>query len=257
VALLAARDAASSPASTTREVTVWAPPGSAPLPDARAAALVSTTARERVPANARANRYVPTRAELAAFRAARTDHGQTIVQFNPRARYVTGRPGLRNPTTDQLIQWVSHKWGIPTNWIRGQLFQESQWRQSHLGDEESVPRAVYARYPAFSRVPGTDRVFRSAGIAQVKWVPDGSVGAGTEPLRWKSTAFDLDYYAATLRYYYDGACHWCEPDYRRGQGWNSVGAWYSPDPWANADAQAYVQSVRRTVMERGWTRLGS
>src|SRR5919204_575681 len=68
--------------------------------------------------------------------------------------------------------------------------------------------------------------YQSMGIAQVKWTPDGAVGAGTEPLRWLSTAFNLDYYAATLRYYYDGACNWCGPDYSPAQGWKSAGAWY-------------------------------
>jgi hypothetical protein len=97
--------------------------------------------------------------------------------------------------------------------------------------------------------------YQSLGIAQIKWLPDGSVGAGTEPLRRLSTAFNLDYYGATLRYYYDGLCHWCAPGYRPADAWNSIGAWFSPEPWANAGARHYIGDVRRALASRAWARL--
>jgi hypothetical protein len=241
-------------AATT--VANWSPPGTRPLHDAEAAALVSP-ARELRGANARANRYVPTAAQLAAFRGARTNHGQTAVEFNPLLKYVTGRPkGLHRPTTDELIQWASHKWGIPTNLIRAQMVVESHWRQGFLGDPEHVPADWYGRYPGQARTRGGN-VYQSLGIAQVKWRPDGSVGAGTEPLRWRSTAFNLDYYAATLRYYFDGYCHWCGPGYGPGQAANSVAAWYSPDPWNNGEARGYLRKVQQAVGSRAWKKLGS
>jgi hypothetical protein len=240
-------------AATT--VASWSPPGTKPLRDAEAAALVSP-AREVRPANARANRYRPSSRQLAAFRKSRTSHGQTMVQFNPLFRYVTGRPkGLHRPTTDELIQWVSHKWGIPTNVIRAQMVVESHWRQGYVGDREHVPADWYRRYPPQSRASGGD-VYESLGIAQVKWTPDGSVGAGTEPLRWRSTAFNLDYYAATLRFYFDGDCGWCGPGYGPGQASNSLAAWYSPDPWDNGDARSYLRSVQQAIGSRAWTKLG-
>jgi len=240
-------------AATT--VVSWSPPGTKPLPDAEAAGLVSP-AREVRPANKRANRYLPSSRQLDAFRRARTSHGQTMVEFNPLYRYVTGRPkGLRRATTDELIQWVSHKWGIPTNVIRAQMVVESHWRQGFMGDPEHVPADWYGRYPRQSRARGSD-VFESLGIAQVKWRPDGSVGAGTEPLRWRSTAFNLDYYGATLRFFYDGDCRWCGPGYGPGQASNSVAAWYSPDPWNNGDARGYLRRVQQAIGSRAWTRLG-
>ena len=239
----------------SRDERAWASPGTKPRSDARAAARV-TRKPETVPGNKKRNRYVPSLAQLAAFRAARNDSGQTTVEANPLTQYVTGRPGLRHPSTDELIQWVSHKWRIPTDWIRAQMFVESHWRQSHLGDLTGVPPDWYGRYPGFSRAPGGDQVYQSLGVAQVKWTPDGSVGAGTEPLRWKSTAFNLDDYAATIRYYYDGACDWCTPGYSAGQAWNSVGAWYSPNPWGNADALRYVRKLRHVLEDRAWTRIG-
>jgi hypothetical protein len=236
-------------------VANWSPPGRKPMSDARAAALV-TPVRETVPGNSAANRYVPTRAQLAAFRAARTPDGQTTVGYNPLTRYVTGRPGLASPTTDELIQWVSHKWGIPTNLLRAQIVVESKWRQGFLGDRETVPTEWYGRYPRHARIAGGSEVYKSLGITQVKWTPDGKVGSGTEPLRWLSTAFSLDYFAATVRYYYNGLCGWCGPGYRAGQSWNSAGAWFSPQPWANDRTRSYVQELQQTIRNRSWTRLG-
>jgi hypothetical protein len=236
--------------ANSRDLRGWRSPGAKPRSDARATARV-VRAPESVPGNSRANRYVPSRAQLASFRGATDETGQTTTTANRLLRYVTGRPRLRKPSTEMLIQWASHKWGIPTDLIRAQMFVESKWRQSHLGDLEQVPPSWYVRYPAFARVTG-GQVYQSLGIAQVKWTPNGKVGAGTEPLRWKSTAFNLDYYAATIRYYYDGACHWCTGGYGPGQAWNSVGAWYSPNPWANPDARRYAGRVRQALEDRPW-----
>ena len=64
-------------------------------------------------------------------------------------------------------------------------------------------------------------ISRLVGLALTEKVKGFKVGAGTEPLRWRSTAFNLDVYGATLRYYYDGRCSWCGPGYAPGQSWNS------------------------------------
>jgi hypothetical protein len=101
-------------------------------------------------------------------------------------------------------------------------------------------------------LPGGHEVFQSLGLAAVKWVPGGRTGAGTEPLRWKSTAFDLDLLGATVRYYYDGDCGWCGPRYSAGQQWASVGAWFSPNPWNNAGARNYTRAVQRVLRDRLW-----
>jgi hypothetical protein len=240
-------------AATLTDVTAWTAPGTPPLSDAAAAALVTPIPEARA-ANGAANDYVPTDAQLAAFHAARDQAGRTTLQDNPLTRYVTGRPGLIDPTTDELIQWVSHKWGIPTDVVRAQISVESWWRQSQLGDQSSVASDTAARYPAAAQAGGNGQVFQSLGIAQVKWVPDGSVGAGTDPLRWMSTAFNLDYYAASIRYYYDGDCDWCGSGYGPGQAWNSVGAWYSPTPWGSGAARSYIKSVQDNLAARVWAR---
>ena len=138
--------------TAAHDVRAWGKPHSKPLSDSRAASQV-THRREAVPANAESNSYVPTHEQLVAFRAGRNPNGRTERQFNPLTRYVSGRPGLPRASTDDLIQWVSHKWRIPTDWIRAVAFTESRWSQAHVGDDG-----------------------QSRGITQVKWRADGSVG---------------------------------------------------------------------------------
>jgi hypothetical protein len=168
--------------------------------------------------------------------------------------YVTGRSGLTSPSTDDLIQQTAQKWGIPEDWVRAEMVKESRWNHSQLGDRRTVANPLL--YPAHSRIAGTSDVWESLGITQVKWRPDNSVGNGSEPLRWKSTAFNLDFYAATVRYYYDGLCSWCSTGYTAGQQWNSIGAWFQPSPWANSGAQSYVESVKTYLTNRTWAQAG-
>jgi hypothetical protein len=243
-------EAAGAP-SVSGPQTVWAPVGSRPRSDALAAAFVAHRPEQR-PENRAANDYVPSSGEIEAFRTARNAYGETSVQWNPLYAYVDGLDGLHEPSTDDLIQWAAHKWGIPEDWLRAEYTQESWWRQSTLGDRTAVSAAWYASYPAQAQVPGTSEAYESMGITQVKWLPDGSVGAGTEPLRWKSTAFNVDYQAATVRYYFDGLCSWCTSGYSAGQEWNSIGAWYSPYPWANSGAQAYIKEVQGKLLSKPW-----
>ncbi len=62
-----------------------------------------------------------------------------------------------------------------------------------------------------------------------------TVSKGTYPLSQLSTAFGVDYYGASFRYYYDGAATWSPNDpccfsgttYKAGDVWGSVGAWFS------------------------------
>lgn len=235
--------------------STWTYPGTPPLADAAAAARVTHQPETR-PDNVQANGDVPTDSELASFRAASNQYGQRTVQVNPLTQYVTGRPGLANPSTDDLIQWTAHKWGISEDVIRAQMATESSWHQSTLGDRTTVSSNWYGLYPAQARIAGTSDVYESMGAMQIKWHPDGSVGQGTDPLRWKSTAFNLDFYAAVVRYYYDGDCGWCTSGYSAGQSWNSSGAWYSPYPWANSGAQGYVSRVQTNLTNRVWAQPG-
>jgi hypothetical protein len=241
--------ATGAPSSTGAcvKIVTWRPPRSRPLSDARAAALVCP-APETVPANTIANAYRPSRTQLRAFRRGQTDRfGRTQLQYNRNTRYVTG--GFSG-TTDEILQWVAHKWGIPEDVVRAAASNESSWNMSQVGDQRSV-RAP-GRYPAYSRIAGTRDVYQSLGILQVKWTPEG-LHQGTEPLRWESTAFNADYWASVVRYYFDGLCDWCGPRYTAGQRWNSIGAWFAPSPWARASAR-YQDHVRERLAAKDWPR---
>jgi len=235
--------------------TTWAQVGSKPLSDERAAFLVTHVPENR-PENVAANDYQPSDDELRAFLNSRDPNGIGPVQYNPLARYVTGRPGLSNPSTDDLIQWAAHKWGIPEDVVRAQLATETRWRQSTLGDQATVSPDWYGQYPLQARIAGTSDVYQSMGIAQIKWLPDNSLHIGTEPLRWKSVAFNLDFYGATVRYYYDGLCKWCTTGYSAGQDWNSIGAWFNPQPWLNFGQLDYILKVKSNLANRPWESPG-
>lgn len=239
--------------SRKRRITTWRAAGERPLADTAAAARVTPSAETR-PENARANRNVPTRAELRAFREAVYEsggaRGMRLVDWNPLARHVTGR--FRG-STDDILEWAAHKWGIPEDVVRAVALAESWWAQSQLGDRRDGTDA--GGYPSLSRVDG-DSVYESLGLMQVKWRPDGSLHPGTEPLRWESTAFNVDYWAASVRYFFDGLCGWCGPGYAAGDGWAAIGGWYDPSPWENPGKAAYVRKVKSRLDRRAWARPG-
>lgn len=237
-----------------------------PLSDAQAAALTTPEAETRS-YNARpytiqgksypaANNYVPSTSQLRRYRDSRTSLGEPLVTFSPYARYVDGRDGLLHPSTDALIQWAAHKWGIPEDWLRAEYIVESYWNQFQLGDATKVTPRWYSVYPYQSRIPHTTTVYQSLGMTQVRWTPDGGVGPGTEPLRWESTAFNVDEQAARVRFYYDNPSAarsaWGDPTYVPCQAWRSIGAWYSPYPWGNSGQSWYIRAVRAELDGRAW-----
>lgn len=274
IAAASARRSASRPerdpqrtwVACNRNALAGGPSTFTPLSDAAAAALVTREPETRS-YNGKAyrlegrrypapNDYLPTASQLAAFRASTTSFGQTVTQLNPYLSYVDGRDGLRDPSTDDLIQWAAHKWGIPEDWLRAQFVEESYWNTYMLGDVATVPQASYLEYPPQQRAHGRLAVYESSGIAQVKWVPDGSSDPGTEPLSWESTAFSLDFQGAMVRFYFDNPSGsrgaWGDATYTPCQKWQSIGAWNSPYPWANAEQQSYVASVQHLLDSAAW-----
>ena len=245
----------SAPALSLVGIAAWRAPGVAPLSDAQAAGRVQSVDEVR-PDNSRwrgtlppPNAYRPSADELAAFRHGQVDgYGRTQLEYNPLAAHVTGN---FSGTTDEILQWVAHKWGIPEDVVRAVALNESSWWMSQLGDRRTVSDP--SKYPTYSRVEGTSDVYESLGIMQVRWNPWG-LHQGTEPLRWKSTAFNADYWASVVRYYYDGLCYWCGPDYSAGQEWASIGAWYNPSPWGSTGG--YIDSVEYDSTQHVWTQAG-
>lgn len=229
----------------------WARPGRPPLSDRAAAALVIHQPETR-PENFAANNYVPSKAELNAFYDARTAQGRSILKEIPEYRFVTGRSHLHNPSTDDLIQWAARKWGIPVDLYRAQIYFESLDIQGLQYDRASVSGRDYWRYPRQSRIKPY-QVYQSIGVSQIKWKPFNKLNPGANPLRWKSTAWALDYSAATIRYYYDGRCDWCGRGYRKGEPWQSIGAYNAPVPWLNNPKRNwYIQQVKSALRNRLW-----
>ena len=238
--------------------TGWAPVGTLPLSDAAAAARVIHRPEQR-PVNISSNLYVPSDVELAAFQT----HPSTTALNDQLRKYVTGRPGLPNPSTDDLIQWAAHKWGIPEDWIRAEAIWESHWTQPPvgwgygLGDKATVTAAQFAQYPPAAQIDATAlTVYQSMGIMQCRWdcLPY-EVNASVEPLRWKSTAFNLDYYAHYVRWLYDGSTvgiSWI-PNIYKGNGWASIGGWYGGSVAAQNGYVAHVQSF---LASKPWLQPG-
>jgi autotransporter family porin len=202
-------------------------PGAAVLSDSEAAGHVTRSGWEPRPGNARPNHTVPSAAALGLFQAASPSWGAC----DTLKRHITGN---FTGTTDELIQWTAWKWGIDANVIRAEAIVESNWDQ--LGQ------------------PGDGGI--SFGLMQIK----STVSRGTLPLSSSSTAFNLDYYGATIRYYFDGCADWLRSTaggerYGPGDLWGSLGAWFA-GRWHNDGASNYIAKVQAKLNARAWAQPG-
>jgi hypothetical protein len=191
---------------------------------------------------------MPTASELSAFRAASSE---------PYSSLVTGGA---TGTTDELIQWAAWKWGIDEDVLRAVAVQESDWHQNGVGDRRTEPLGDYLQNPPLAQLTSsvtssTGDVWQSLGITQIKWLPpdmNSYAGwAGTEPLRWLSTAFNLDYYGRAFRSCLDGKETWLGGTYAAGDAWGCVGLWYSGG-WHDAGAEGYIASVKQHLANKDW-----
>jgi hypothetical protein len=204
------------------------PVGSPPLSDAEAAAHVRRSPWEPRPDNDAANQRFPTAAELDLYY--NTRRAAHLYADNPYAYLVTGN---FSGTTDEIIQWAAWKWGIDEDVIRAAAVAETHWHQSTIGDAGE-----------------------SFGLMQIK--RSGS-HTGTWPLSQQSTAFNVDYYGAHLRYVYDGLEIWLN-DVDRGQTylpgdlWGTVGSWYS-GRWYYNNA-TYIATVQNYAAQKVWAAPG-
>ncbi len=231
-----------------RPQTDWRAPGSRPLTDAAAAACVARNGENR-PQNTDQNAKAPSAAELDAFRTARDSYGRTPAEYNPNFASVTGAAaqyGLRS--TDDIIEWAAYKWGIPEDFVRGQMVMESGWSMLQKGDRRDWATPVSHLYPELA-VIDADSVWESLGIAQIRWRHTVPWNPGVEPLRWQSTGFALDYSQALIRYYYDGYCDWCGDGYTAG---DPDGAYrmYVSGSWS--EGQWYADGVRSNAASKPW-----
>jgi hypothetical protein len=205
-----------APATVVAAPATTRPVGSAPLPDRAAAARVDRSPFEPRPSNSAENRRVPTRGELRYFRR----HSDMTYKKRVSGRF--------RGTTDEIIQWAAHKHGIVENVVRAVAVKESWWRMSTIGDNGDSFGLMQVRRP-YHCCP-----FLARG----------------------STAFNVDYWGAIIRSYFDGRETWLNTvergeDYRAGDLWGSVGAWFS-GRWRTDPSLDYVRDVRRIRRERTW-----
>ena len=208
-----------APAAGERAMT--RPVGAAVLSDAEAAARVRRSGWEPRPGNAAANQRTPEPGELDTFLA------DNISVYRAHKPLVTGN---FTGTTDEIIQWAAHKWGLDEDILRAVVVKESWWRTQAVGDNGL-----------------------SFGLTQIKV----TYHAGTHPLSAASTAFNVDYYGALFRYYYDGHADWLDEmdkgqDYAAGDLWGAIGAHYA-GRWHTPAADGYIASVQRHLDQRTWT----
>ncbi len=206
---------------------VTTPVGSPILSDADAASRVRRSSWEPRPSNADENRRVPTGEEIAGFRVASGSWGPCAERFRLA---VTGN---FTGTTDEILQWAAHKWGIDEDIARAQATKESWWYMSTAGDGGV-----------------------SYGLMQIK----STHHPGTAPLTSISTAFNVDYWGALMRATYEGCTTWLNDvdrgtQYAAGDMWGTVGFWYS-GRWHTADAEWYISEVRKHLTQRTWAQRG-
>lgn len=188
----------------------------APISDADAAAKVVRSPWEPRPENARWNTRTPGAGFLARF------HRTSDM---PYQRFVTGD---FTGTTDEILQWGARKWGFSPRLFRAVATVETWWHQDFIGDNGTSYGLMQVRVPFHCCLP----YIRT------------------------STAFNVDYYGAILRAYYDGEQRFLQQvehgrDYRAGDLWGSVGTWAS-GRWYLGTSQSYAQQVRQRVADRVW-----
>jgi len=176
--------------------------------------------------NSQANNRTPQSWELDQFFAASKYWGSCGETLKDR---ITGN---FTGTTDEIIQWAAYKWGIDVDIIRAVAVKESWWNQDGEGDWDQWGNSL------------------SHGLTQVR----ADVNHGTYPLSRQSTAFGLDYYGASLRFYYNGCADWLGSPYWAGDIWGAVGAWYS-GKWWDDRANWYLGEIWQILRDRTWERF--
>ena len=205
-----------------------------PLSDAAAAALV-TPAPERIAANATAN------ATPGPANPADVKWGPWASQMGAYLTHVDGR---YTGTTDEILSWAAHKWGLDENWVKAEAVAESSWRQSTVGDGGA-----------------------SQGILQVRASQGGNAAAndgwGGYPWTHNSTALAADFQCAYIRWVFDGHLYsyggQTAAQVAAAHGWDHVmwgalGSWYS-GAWYTSDAQQYISSVQGFLNSKAWLQM--
>jgi hypothetical protein len=171
----------------------------------------------------------------------------------PQARALYQRVnGDFTGTTEEILRWVSCKWGINENIVFAQTALESWWEQNDLGDWTTNGRLCPPGHELGSDgTPG--QCPQSFGVMQ-----DGYPhGKASWPGISTSTAMNLDTAYAVWRTCYEGYEPWLNTlprgsEYHAGDVWGCVGRWFA-DRWHTAIANTYISWVQKYQAEKIWT----
>lgn len=221
-------------------------PPDAQLPsEAECAVQVHRSSWEPRPDNDAANHSVPTAQQIAGLVLRGPDNGPDNL-----GRHITGN---FTGTTDEILQWVSCKWGINVNIVRAQATVESGWHQNQLGDQTN---------DASLCPPGTwngTSCYQSYGILQIKYIDNKT----TWPMSRDDTAFSAEYTYRSIRSCYEGWATYLYDitpvvgyaRYHPGDIWGCIGWWYSGS-WYDHGALAYIKSVKMHLANKQWLQTG-
>lgn len=224
-------------------------PGAALPSEAFCAAHIQRSSWEPRPANTTANHTVPTSAQLAGL----APWGAAI-GLDPRADQLRQQmTGNFTGTTDEILQWVACKWGVPVDVVRAEAVIESNWRQSQQGDQtgdQSVcPPGIW----------NGSSCYQSYGILQIKY----QYNVSAWPMSRDDTAFSAEYTYGMIRTCYEGWTTYLRdmtpqpgyPSYHAGDLWGCLGRWYSGG-WYDQGAIDYIANVKAVYDQKPWLASG-
>jgi autotransporter family porin len=196
-----------------------------------------------------ANHAVPTGAQLATLGV----WGSTM-GLDPRANHLRQQmTGNFTGTTDEILQWVACKWGVPVDVVRAEAVVESNWNQGTQGDQTSDQSVC---------PPGTwngASCHQSYGILQIMY----QYNASAWPMSRDDTAFSAEYTYGIIRACYEGWAVYLSgltpqpgyPVYHAGDLWGCLGRWYSGG-WYDQDAIDYIAKVKAVYDQKPWRSPG-
>ena len=224
-------------------------PGATLPSEAYCAAHIQRSSWEPRPQNTAANQRVPSGAQLAALSV----WGATM-GLDPRADQLRQQmTGGFTGTTDEILQWVACKWGVPVDIVRAEAVIESSWLQSTQGDQTSDQSVC---------PPGTwngGSCNQSYGILQIKYQYNTSAW----PMSRDDTAFSAEYVYGMIRACYEGWTTYLRsmtpqpgyPAYHAGDLWGCLGRWYSGG-WYDQGAIDYIAKVKAVYDQKPWRSPG-
>jgi len=217
--------------------------------DFEAAEMVHYSTWEPRPQNDQANHMTPSLTFKTAGYSGMENHAAVFGRVD----------GQFTGTTDEIIQWAAAKWGLPDNLIRAEAVVESYWYQDNRNSSgDPISGEGYGDFGSCGGSPPPSGYGAngpaSFGMMQDKWcaLKDPSApGYDGWPWSERSTAYNMDLFAAVIRGCYEGWDTWLGGSYHSGDLLGCVGRWYS-GAWYTAGAVQYINGVKALEKSQPW-----